>query len=114
MNSRRITVPQVDSKTAFEQMESGEAMLLDVREQDEWDRGHIDGIAFFPLGQLALRWRELDQDKSWICVCRSGNRSNYAAVLRQAGIDAVNLAGGMLDWQAQELPITPPGIVDEH
>lgn len=108
-------VPQVDAKTAFEQLRSGEALLVDVREQDEWDRGHIDGIAFIPLGQLPRRWRELETDKRLICVCRSGSRSNYAAaMLRQAGLDAVNLAGGMLDWQAEKLPITPPGIVDHH
>jgi rhodanese-related sulfurtransferase len=96
-------------------MQKGEALLVDVREQDEWDRGHIEGIAFIPLSQLHLRWRELDSDKHWICVCRSGNRSNYAAaMLRQAGVDASNLAGGMLDWQAEKLPITPPGIVDRH
>jgi rhodanese-related sulfurtransferase len=35
-------------------------------------------------------------------------------VLRQAGIDAANLAGGMLDWKARGLPVTPPGIVDSH
>jgi rhodanese-related sulfurtransferase len=115
MNRQRINVPQVDSKTAHEQMQSGEALLVDVREQDEWDRGHIEGIAFIPLGQLPWRWRELDPEKRWICVCRSGSRSNYAAaMLRQAGIDACNLEGGMLAWQAQKLPITPPGVVDRH
>ena len=67
------------------------------------------------MGQLPWKWRQLDPDKKWVCVCRSGNRSNYAAaMLRQAGIDAANLAGGMLDWKAQGLPITPPGIVERH
>jgi rhodanese-related sulfurtransferase len=115
MEHRRQSVPQVDSRTAYERMQSGEAQLVDVREQDEWDLGHIDGITFIPLGQLPYRWRELDPDKRWICVCRSGNRSNYAAaLLRQAGIDAANLEGGMLDWRVENLPITPPGLVDHH
>jgi rhodanese-related sulfurtransferase len=115
MNRSGGYVPQVDSKTAYEKMQSGEARLVDVREQDEWDRGHVEGIDFIPLGQLPWRWRELDAGKRWICVCRSGSRSNYAAaLLRQAGIDAVNMSGGMLDWQAQKLPVTPPGIVDRH
>src|SRR4051812_14125953 len=77
-------VPQVDAVTAHEQWQNGEASLLDVREADEWNLGHIEGIEFIPLGQLPQRWRELDPDKQWICVCRVGGRSNYAAaMLRQ-------------------------------
>ena len=115
MEALRGGVPQIDAVTAAEKMKSGEALLVDVREQEEWDRGHIEGIAFIPMGQLPWRWRELDPDRRWIVVCRSGNRSYYAAaMLRQAGIDAANLSGGMLEWQASKLPITPPGIVDQH
>ena len=115
MERLRGGVPQVDAKTAQEELLSGEAQLVDVREQEEWDRGHIEGIEFIPMGQLPWRWRELDPDRKWIVVCRSGNRSHYAAaMLRQAGLDAANLAGGMLEWQANRLPITPPGIVDRH
>ena len=106
-------VPQVDAQRAYEQWQSGESSIVDVREQYEWNRGHIEGVAFIPLGQLPARWRELDPDKKWVCVCKVGSRSNYAAaMLRQAGIDAANLQGGMLDWKSRELPITPPGIVD--
>ena len=51
----------------------------------------------------------------WVCVCRSGSRSEYAtALLRQAGLDIANMAGGMLDWQVNKLPITAPGIVESH
>ena len=110
MDRLPVGVPQVDAKTAAEQLRNGEALLVDVREQDEWDRGHIEGIAFIPMGELPWRWRELDPEVRWIVVCHSGSRSHYAAaMLRQAGIDAVNLAGGMLDWQASKLPITSPG-----
>jgi rhodanese-related sulfurtransferase len=106
-------VPQVDAKSAFELWQRGETCLVDVREQHEWDLGHVDGVELIPLGQLPWRWRELDPDKQWICVCRSGVRSNYAAAyLRQAGIEAANMAGGMLDWKDRNLPITSPGIVE--
>jgi rhodanese-related sulfurtransferase len=109
------SVPQVDAKTAYEQWQQRDVALLDVRERSEWDLGHIEGIEFIPLGQLPWRWRELNPSKKWICVCLSGARSNYAAaLLRQAGIDASNLRGGMLDWKANNLPITPPGIVEAH
>jgi rhodanese-related sulfurtransferase len=106
-------VPQVDAKSAYEQWSRGEVSIVDVREASEWDLGHVEGVSWVPLGQLPSRWRELDPDKKWVCVCRSGARSNYAAaMLRQAGIEASNLKGGMLDWKRQDLPITPPGIVE--
>jgi rhodanese-related sulfurtransferase len=106
-------VPQLDVRTAFDRWKGGEAAMVDVREPSEWDQGHVDGIVWIPLDQLSRRWRELDPSKQWICVCRRGNRSNYAAaMLRQAGIDASNMAGGMLDWKSKGLPITPPGIVE--
>ncbi len=89
--------------------------MIDVREPSEWDFGHIDGVKLVPMGELSRRWREFDPAKPLICVCRTGARSNYAAaMLRQAGIDASNLRGGMLAWKKDRLPITDPGIVEEH
>ena len=108
-------VPQIDPTTAKELWESGDADVLDVREEDEWNLGHIEGVKWIPLGQLQFRWRELDPERKLVCVCRMGSRSQYAAaLLRQAGIDASNMEGGMLYWKAEGLPITEPGIVDEH
>lgn len=105
-------VPQVDAKATQEHFERGGVDLLDVREPDEWDLGHIEGARWIPMGHLNARWGELDPARKLVVVCRSGSRSNYvAAMLRQVGIDAANLDGGMLAWQAEKLPITPPGIV---
>lgn len=106
-------VPQIEPAVARNEMQAGDAELVDVREQSEWDLGHIDGIRFIPLGDLPRRWRELDPERKWICVCRSGNRSNYAAaMLRQAGIEAANMEGGMLRWKSESLPVTHPGIIE--
>ncbi|HYP20595.1 MAG TPA: rhodanese-like domain-containing protein [Chloroflexia bacterium] len=105
-------VPQVDARSTREHFESGDVALLDVREPEEWDMGHVEGALWIPMGQLQLRWRELDPSRKLVVVCRSGSRSNYvAAMLRQVGIDAANLEGGMLSWQSEKLPITSPGIV---
>jgi rhodanese-related sulfurtransferase len=105
-------VPQVDAKSTQEHFQSGEVDLLDVREPDEWDMGHIEDARWIPMGELQARWRELDASRKLVVVCRSGSRSNYvAAMLRQAGYDAANLEGGMLAWKGEKLPITPPGIV---
>ena len=108
-------VPEVDVKSTYEQFQSGEVQLLDVREPSEWALGHIEGASLIPMSQLGSRWRELDASVKWVCVCRSGNRSEYAsALLRQAGLDIANMKGGMLDWKENTLPITPPGIVESH
>jgi rhodanese-related sulfurtransferase len=109
------SVPQIDAVTTHDKSQHGEVSLLDVREKSEWDLGHIEGSEFIPLWELQWRWSELDKEKSWVCVCRMGSRSLYAAaLLRQAGYDAASMEGGMLDWQAHNLPITDPGIVAPH
>jgi rhodanese-related sulfurtransferase len=106
-------VPQIEPKRAREMWDQGEVDMVDVREQHEWDLGHIEGVRFVPMGQLSARWHEFDPTRKLICVCRSGNRSNYvASLLRQVGIDAANMSGGMLEWKADGSPITPPGIVE--
>ena len=79
LKQAKTEIREVDTAEAESRL--ADATFLDVREQDEWDRGHIDGIAFIPLGQLPRRWRELETDKRLICVCRSGSRSNYAAAI---------------------------------
>lgn len=105
-------VTEVDPQVAFEQFTRGEVAILDVREEDEWELGHIEGAELVPMSQLQLRWQEIDRDKDWICVCRSGSRSYYAAdALQRAGYSIANMTGGMLEWQDQKLPITDPGIV---
>ncbi|MBF6613445.1 MAG: rhodanese-like domain-containing protein [Chloroflexi bacterium] len=114
-NNPFASVPQIDARSVYDRWVKGEVSIVDVREQSEWELGHIEGVELIPLGQLPERWKELNPDEQWICVCRSGNRSNYAAAaLCEAGIKASNMRGGMLEWKEEKLPITPPGIVDSH
>jgi rhodanese-related sulfurtransferase len=80
--------------------------LLDVREQDEWDAGHIDGSQHIPLGQLAMRLDEVPRDRTVVAVCRSGSRSDRAAKgLRERGYRAENLDGGVTAWSRSGLPL---------
>ena len=73
--------------------------LLDVREDDEWRAGHIDGAQHIPLGQLGERLAELPTGRRIVAVCRSGSRSAAAVRgLRQLGYDAENLDGGVTAW----------------
>ena len=84
-----------------------DAVLLDCREQDEWDDAHIDGAVHIPMIQLPERLNELDTTKEIICVCRSGNRSGkVAAWLLNNGHRAMNMTGGMLAWKEAGLPVT--------
>lgn len=74
--------------------------VLDVREPVEWANGHIDGAVHVPLSDLAQRLAELP-DRQTLVVCKMGGRSAQAvAYLVQQGHDAVNLDGGMLEWEA--------------
>jgi rhodanese-related sulfurtransferase len=83
-----------------------DAFVLDVREQDEWDAGHVPGAVHIPLGELGVRYSEIGQDRPLFVICRSGNRSAHAArALAGAGWDARNVADGMMGWQAAGRPM---------
>jgi len=80
--------------------------LLDVREDDEWDAGHIDGAQHIPLGELADRVAEVPKERTVVAVCRSGGRSEAAVRgLRRLGYTAENLEGGTSAWTRAGLPI---------
>lgn len=91
-------------------------VVLDVREPEEWEHGHIEGALHIPLSLLPVRRGELP-DAQTLVVCKVGGRSAQAAAwLQQQGHDAVNLAGGMLDWEAAGRPMVsetgrPPQVV---
>lgn len=96
---------QVTPTEAHELIEAG-AVLVDVREEDEWSAGHAPEALFIPMGQVASRIDEIAGDAPAVIVCRSGGRSNTVTQLLNAnGIDAVNLAGGMQAWQRGGLPV---------
>jgi sulfur dioxygenase len=79
--------------------------VLDVREPNEFSGplGRIRGAILVPLGELALRAKDLPKDKPIVAVCRAGSRSAHAtAILHKAGFaDIANLPGGMLRWRAE-------------
>src|SRR5262245_51328868 len=76
-------------------------LVLDVREDEEWRAGHVRGSVHVPLMELGARYGELPEAEQTLVVCRVGSRSAYAAAfLIQQGIDAVNLDGGLVAWEA--------------
>lgn len=77
------------------------ALLVDVREQVEWISGHAAAATHVPLGYILQSLGNFPRDEKVVVVCRSGNRSMHAVVaMREAGIDAYNLAGGMNAWES--------------
>ena len=84
-------------------IESGAALkLIDVREVEEVEAGHIPSIINIPLSVLELSMPELDKSEKYIVVCRSGNRSSMATQLLEShGFDVTNMVGGMLEWQGE-------------
>jgi len=83
-----------------------DVQIVDVREAYEWEAGHIDGAVHVPLNQLmAGGGQDLDRSRPVVAVCRSGNRSELAALMLQArGYEAHNMQGGMEEWETAGLP----------
>ncbi|EGJ75977.1 MULTISPECIES: rhodanese-like domain-containing protein [unclassified Streptomyces] len=84
--------------------------LLDVREDDEWQAGHIEGALHIPMSDFVARYGEVTeaapQDGTVNVICRSGGRSAQVTMyLAQQGIDAVNVEGGMQAWEAAGKPV---------
>ena len=84
-------------------LQAGEALnLIDVREVDEVQAGHIPGITHIPLGLLEFKMNELDKNKPYIMICRSGGRSGQATMfLESQGYNVTNMTGGMLEWAGE-------------
>ena len=99
-------VDNVTPKEAKARQEAG-AIILDVRELDEWTGGHIAGAIHIPLGSIGSRLAELDPARETIAVCHSGVRSTTAAraLLRSGFTQVKNLAGGMVAWAHDGLPV---------
>jgi rhodanese-related sulfurtransferase len=81
--------------------------LLDVREDDEWAAGHIDGAVHIPMSGLLPRVSEVPKDGDVVVVCKVGGRSaQVTAYLRQQGWTNVrNFDGGVVEWVRSGRPL---------
>ena len=99
-------LPQVDVASV-----PADALVLDVREDDEWAAGRAEGALHIPMSDFVGRYGELTEragegERVYV-VCRVGGRSaQVTQYLRQQGVDAVNVDGGMLAWEAAGRPLT--------
>ena len=82
------------------------AILLDVREDDEWQAGHAPDAVHIPMSDIPSRASEIDNQSEVYVVCKAGGRSaRVVEYLNRVGYDAINVDGGMLAWQAAGRPI---------
>ncbi|MBW8750136.1 MAG: rhodanese-like domain-containing protein [Propionibacteriales bacterium] len=80
--------------------------VLDVREPVEWQHGHVDGSVHVPMMEIPDRVGELPTDSQVLVVCKVGGRSaRVVQYLVAQGVDAVNLDGGLLEWEAAGRPL---------
>jgi len=90
----------------------GEATVVDVRGNAEWEAGHVPGVQNVPVGYLAERMSELPSGLPLIVHCQGGARSSIAAsVLQARGVkNVMNLVGGYAAWEQAGLPTTRPDL----
>lgn len=83
------------------------ALLVDVRERDEYVSVRIDGSLFIPMSQLGVRLQDIPRDRPIMVICASGSRSVSAVgYLLSAGWEDVgSVAGGVATWERMGLPV---------
>ena len=101
-NMNENSYQQITQEAAKEMMDAQEVVILDVREQDEYDSGHIPGAVLLPVGTIAENTAAavIDElDMIVLVYCRSGNRSKTASqALADLGYTNVYEFGGINDW----------------
>jgi molybdopterin/thiamine biosynthesis adenylyltransferase/rhodanese-related sulfurtransferase len=113
----KAEIDEVSTLETKARLDAGDPpLLLDVREPDEWQEGHLPGAIHIPRGNLESRVEGLLQDRSAeiVVYCASGNRSAFAArTLGELGYERVaSLAGGFVDWKRNGFPFSTPRVLE--
>jgi rhodanese-related sulfurtransferase len=112
--ARRAKIKPMDAEPVIAQADVAElpvefgptAVLLDVREDDEWRRGHAADAQHIPMGEVPNRLEELDPMTRLYVICHAGGRSaRVAQYLARNGYAPVNVSGGMLAWSNAGRPV---------
>ena len=103
-------ITEISPQNAAANLKTGEAVIVDVRDKDEWDDGHIPGATHMSRGTIELDIEEKvpEPNAMIICHCGGGGRSALAAEsLQKMGYKNVrSMAGGLKAWKAAGLPTT--------
>ena len=91
-------------------LERGEAEVIDVRPDPEWEAGHARGARHIQIEEITANAETIDKGRPVVFQCRGGSRSEMvAAAFRESGWDAHNLEGGLRAWHERGLPLEPEG-----
>ena len=104
----RIQAKRLGGELTNEEFKAGmrKAQIIDVRSKMEWDEGHPVGAVHIPMEEIPSRYGEFDFDRDIYLICKSGGRSaQVCRWLEMNGIDAINISGGMIDWEHAGRPI---------
>lgn len=106
MSEQPVLAPEVDLAT-FAEVHADGATLLDVRSVEEYTEAHVPGAVLVPLPELGERLADLPEGRPLYVICAMGGRSRAAAdaLVSQAGIEAVNVAGGTKAWMESGRPV---------
>ncbi|MCY3764958.1 MAG: rhodanese-like domain-containing protein [Gemmatimonadetes bacterium] len=118
LSEARGVIPEMSVQEVHNHLESGASpVLLDVREMDEWESGHLRGAVHIPRGRLEAEAESSIPDKSRevVVYCAGGVRSLLAAdALKELGyVRLISMAGGYEDWADAGLPSEQPPTPEE-
>jgi rhodanese-related sulfurtransferase len=90
------------------------AVLLDIRERDEFVSVRIEGSLFIPMSQLGVRLQDIPKDRPILVICASGSRSadGTGFLLSRGWEDVGSVAGGVLGWERMGLPVKRGPVED--
>jgi hydroxyacylglutathione hydrolase len=99
-------LPQITSRDLQDRLLGNQLQVLDVRREAEWQAGHIEGAAWWPLDHFRVSAPEVDLAAPLAVHCQGGYRSMIAcSLLLRAGVNVINVAGGFDAWRQAGLPV---------
>jgi rhodanese-related sulfurtransferase len=110
INYRQASYREVSSREAADLIKNEGPLILDVRTQNEHNRGRLNNSVLIPVQELQSRYNELGNhiDREILIYCATGNRSTVASkILIDSGFKhIVNMRGGIHDWSKKNYPVT--------
>ena len=99
-------IPTITPRDAAAAAETDGALIVDVRERDEFTAERAPGVALIPLSEFVARHEELPKDRPLLMICAAGSRSASATafLLQRGWPDVRNVTGGMMAWSGSGLP----------
>jgi rhodanese-related sulfurtransferase len=99
-------IPTIAPRDAAAEADTGRALIVDVRERDEFAAERAPGVALIPLSEFVARHEELPKDRPLRMICAAGSRSAQATafLLQRGWTDVKNVTGGRMAWSGAGLP----------